>query len=60
MHLVKVRLVLQQRFNHAWLVELCCEVERRVAILVLHVNVGENMGDHGDELNKDEELDLAP
>ena len=51
-YLVKVRLVLQQRFYHARLVELCGEVEGRVAIFVLHVNVGEDVRDNGDELER--------
>ena len=56
---MKVRLVLQQRLYHARLVELRGEVEGRIAILVLHVNVGENVSDHGDELKYDRKLDFS-
>ena len=58
-HLVKVRLVLQQRLYHARLVEFCCEVEGSIAIFVQHVNVGENVGDHGDELKHERKLNLS-
>ena len=50
MYLVKIRLVLQQCLYHARLVEFCGEVEGRIAILVLHVDVGKNVADHGYKL----------
>ena len=50
MYLVEIRLVLQQRLYHARLIELCGEVERRVAVRVLHVDVGEDVADHGYKL----------
>ena len=50
MYLVKIRLVLQQRLYHARLVEFCGEVEGRIAVLVLNVDVGKNVTDHGYKL----------
>ena len=50
MHLMEIRLVLEERLDHARLVVLSGEVERRVAVSVLHVDVGEDVPDHGHEL----------